>query len=265
MKDKNKVHPESGLVQTHVELAVGSFLTGTYRRDGWLGAFSEDIEDHFWNFLIPLNNEPKTNLNEIKDFFEKVDRSPTLWGEKEFIKQVKHSLELEGLDEKFVDSWMEFQGTMEEPDQSLEYVKVNSKEEKDSFVKIFSKAFGETDGDNPYGNLPQSYQDGIMRALNGVWSTHYDTSIIVKEGEKPVGIGTLAIKNDIAFIYNIGTVPEKQGEGIGTAATRKMVKLAKENNVDRIILQTESGSYVEDFYQDLGFETIFEMKGLTGL
>ena len=259
-----ETHPNLDLVKAQMETALGGFFTAVYRDSGWIGGYSRDIDDFFWNMIVPTMERPGTSISEVKEFFSSLDRNPTLYGEKEWIDSIIEKRDISGLEVKFTDAWMRFEGDLEPASDEFSYVKVRSGDEKDVFVDIFSEAFGGDGDDEPYGGLGEGYHSGVMKTLNGVFGADSCENILVEKDGKFVGIGTLAVKNDVAFVYNIATLPDHQGEGVGTAATRKVIELVDEDEVEDIILQTEAGSYVEEFYSDMGFETFMEMKGLTG-
>ena len=260
-----EIHPNFDLVKANMETAVGGFFTALYRDSGWIGGYSRDIDDFFWNMVVPVRKDPETGLSEVKEFFSSLDREPTVYAEEKWLEQFREENNISGLEEKFTDAWMRFEGDFEPVSGEFDYVRVGSESEKDSFVEIFAEAFGGDGGEEPYGGLGEGYHNGVLKTLNGVFGADYCVNILVEKDGEFVGIGTLAVKGDTAFVYNIATLPDHQGEGVGTAATRKVLELVDDEEIDEVILQTEADSYVESFYEELGFETFMRMKGLTGL
>jgi ribosomal protein S18 acetylase RimI-like enzyme len=260
-----ETHPNFDLVEANMETALGGFFTALYRDSGWIGGYSRDIDDFFWNMIVPVNERPETDLSEVMEFFSSLDRDPTLYGEEEWIDDFVERNDISGLEVKFTDAWMRFEGDYKSASDEFSYVKVDSEIEKEKFVGIFAEAFGGGSEEDPYGGLGEGYHKGVMKTLNGVFGADSCENILVNKDGKFVGIGTLAVKEDVAFIYNIATLPDHQGEGIGTAATRKALESIDDREVEDIILQTEADSYVEDFYKRMGFKTFMRMKGLTGL
>lgn len=258
-------HPHQDLVQAHLEVALGSFLTALYREPDWLGGYSADIDDHFWNFAVPLRPDP-AGMEEMMGFFDGLERSPTLWGEPRMLDAVQDHLGIGELETAFTDAWMVSDGGLDAPSDAYEYRAVSSSEEKALFLEIFGQAFGGSeDDDQPYSGLGEGYRRGIRRALDGDWGSGESENVLVYRDGEPVSIGTLAVHDGLAFVYNIATLPDHQGQGLGTAATRYIVQQADRYDPDRIVLQTEQDSKVQSFYEDLGFETIFTMEGRTGL
>ncbi len=255
-------HPHLDLLQAHLECCLGSFLTGLYRRPAWFGAFSDAIQDRYWNFLIPLIDDSEklsSQIETIGRFYDTIDQHPTLYGEEDFLADVRPHLETTKMACVTRDAWMELQDDPgHEPRDDLEIRTVRTGAQKETFLSIFDTAFGE---DEP---LPQSYLEGIRRALDEDWGAGRTRNILLETDGTAAGIGTVAINNGIAFIYNIATLPARQGNGIGTAATHTAIRTAQDHDVDRIVLQAEAGSYIEDFYRDLGFETIFTAAGYHG-
>jgi GNAT superfamily N-acetyltransferase len=255
-------HPHIDLLQAHLECCLGSFLTGLYRRPAWFGAFSDAIQDRYWNFLIPLVDDLdklRSQVETIGQFYDTIDQHPTLYGDEEFLADVRPHLETPGMACVTQDAWMELQDSQDhEPRDDIEITTVRTEAEKQTFLSIFDAAFGE---DEP---LPQTYLEGIRRALDEDWGAGVTRNILLKADGTAAGIGTVAINNGNAFLYNIATLPSHQGNGLGTAATHEAIRTAQDHGVDRIVLQAEAGSYVEDFYRDRGFETIFTAAGYHG-
>lgn len=259
-------HPNFELVKANMETALGGFFTALYRDPGWLGGYSADIDDFFWNMVVPVRKDPETSISKMKEFFDSFDRTPTLYAEEKWLEEVKKENDISGLKLKFTDAWMRFEGQIEEASDKFSYVRVSSDDEKDRFIEIFVEAFGGEGGeDEPYGGLGEGYNKGVRNTLEGFFGADRCENILVENDGESVGIATLAIKGDLAFVYNIATLPSHQGLGIGTSATRKILEMVEEEEVNDIVLQTEADSYVQKFYEDLGFNTIMRMKGLTGL
>lgn len=255
-------HPHIDLLQAHLECCLGSFLTGLYRRPAWFGAFSDAIQDRYWNFLIPLvddNQKLSSQVETIGRFYDTIDQHPTLYGDEDFLEEVRPHLETTEMACVTRDAWMELPDGIEETSrEDIEITTVTTEAEKQTFLSIFDAAFSE---DEP---LPQSYLEGIRRALDEDWGAGLTRNILLETDDTAAGIGTVAINNGIAFIYNIATLPSHQGKGFGTAATHAAIRTAREHDADRIVLQAEAGSYVEEFYRGLGFETIFTAAGYHG-
>ena len=126
------MHPNFDLVKANMETALGGFFTGLYRDSGWMGGYSRDIDDFFWNMVVPVRKDPETSLSEVKEFFSSFDREPTLYAEEKWFEKFKEENNISGLELKFTDSWMRFEGVFEPVSEEFDYVKVGSESEKES-------------------------------------------------------------------------------------------------------------------------------------
>lgn len=71
----------------------------------------------------------------------------------------------------------------------------------------------------------------------------------------------VVLREDVASIYCVATLPEARGRGIGTAITREPLLEAKNGGYDVAVLEaSEMGLPV---YRRLGFKELFEFKTLT--
>lgn len=258
-------HPQIDLIKAHANCQAGMYLNGTYRNPDWFGGFSEVVSDFFWNFVSPLRLPGETTDSGVYDFYQKLDRTPALYGESAFINEVVDYLSLAELEVGYQDLWMEYtQGEVSPGSTELAIRDIRGQAAPDAFLDIFKSAYGDSDSDDPYAGLPPTYIQALQDGFDSEYLGTDDTHLVAYDGETPVSIGSIIRHNDVAIIYNMGTQPDRQGEGIGTRIAEHLIADMLDAGVERILLQTEPGSYVADFYEDLGFEAIFEATGYIG-
>lgn len=255
--------PHFELIKAHAACQEGMYFNGTYRDEMWFGGFSRIVSDMFWNFVTPLQI-PDEGGDSMYTFFGDLDREPALYGESEFIEDVAESIGLENVEAAYTDQWMEF-----EPDNvdvrsgNHRLSDVRDGASVDDFLNVFTEAYGDSNADDPYGGLPSTYMEALEAGLRTPYLGDKDSHLIGYDSEDPVAIGSVIGFNNVAIIYNMGTLPSRQGEGIGSRLAEQLIRNMLDAGFDRILLQTERGSYVEDFYSGLGFERLFQASGMT--
>ena len=76
---------------------------------------------------------------------------------------------------------------------------------------------------------------------------------IVNHRNRAIATAVLIIRNGIIGVYNISTIPDLQGRGVGRFATGKPLRLAREEGYRTAILQ--SSDIGEPVYRRLGFRS----------
>jgi GNAT superfamily N-acetyltransferase len=261
-----KVHPHVNLIREHADCQAGMYLNGTYRDTNWFGGFSEVVSDFFWNFVSPIVLPGEEDKNEmVYEFFKRNNRVPALYGETGFIEEVADQLSINEYDIGYQDVWMEYtEDEVDVEDIDFDIKDIRGDGEVSSFVEVFKKAYGDANADDPYGGLPPTYIEALKDGFATQYLGDYDTHLVALDEGKPVSIGSIIRSNDVAIIYNMGTVPDRQGEGIGSYIADLLINDMFQAGVNNILLQTEPGSYVQEFYADMGFEKKFEASAFIG-
>jgi len=258
--------PRFELIRAHATCQSGMYLNGTYRDESWFGGFSRVVSDVFWNFVTPLVGSTGLKNDEaMYSFFSELDREPALYGESEFVADIAESIGINDAEAAYVDQWMEFgpDGIDTEPtEHTIDDIRENAPVE--DFTDVFTGAYGDANADDPYGGLPATYVEALEDGLRTPRLGDFDSHLVAYDGGNPVSIGSIIGTDNVAIIYNMGTLPSRQGEGIGSRIAERLINNAFEDGFDRILLQTEPGSYVEDFYAGMGFERLFQASGMTG-
>lgn len=90
----------------------------------------------------------------------------------------------------------------------------------------------------------------VMATLDAGEARH----VLARLDGRPVCVGTLFLTPGVAGLYNITTLPEARGRGIGYAVTARMVNLGRAAGAGSAVLYaSESGLPV---YERLGFSTV---------
>ena len=84
---------------------------------------------------------------------------------------------------------------------------------------------------------------------------------VAKDGEKTVGFLTGAIEDAMPFktyqqqghIHNLFVLEAYRGQGIGKRLTRQFIQRCSENNVHRILTDSDDKEALRRFYTSLGF------------
>jgi len=139
---------------------------------------------------------------------------------------------------------------------NLNTVRVTDAKSANDFIDVFTSAYGgEKTPESPYGEkLDKTYIDALSRTLN---DNQKFFNFVCYEGKIPVSIASLCFDAGKGGIYSVGTTPSVRGKGFGTVAIKACIDKWQELNGSELFLQTETGSTVEKWYQNLGFEIQF--------
>lgn len=79
---------------------------------------------------------------------------------------------------------------------------------------------------------------------------------------EPVATAATVLAADAIGVYNVGTLPEHRGRGIGEAIVRYAIERAKEKaGIHRTVLQSTSFGY--DLYRKMGYKTVGQVLVFT--
>jgi len=105
--------------------------------------------------------------------------------------------------------------------------------------------------------IPPAGQADVMDWVSAMWNTPM-TSYLATIGDQPVAVSTLYFDAGVAGIYNVATVPEWRGKGIGAAVTLRPLLEARQQGYKAGILQSSDMGY--RVYQRLGFKELCKMN-----
>lgn len=133
----------------------------------------------------------------------------------------------------------------------LAVTRVRSQAEMDAFSDVQSRGFFDTDEQiarwHPWlkaandRNLTNSNQAFYVCSLSG----------------EPVGTTLTVFDGESTGIYAVATLAQHRRKGIGTTIMQRAIRDVKASGRDVILLQVKQDSYVEDYYEHLGFRRCF--------
>ena len=242
--------------EIHYQLLTGMFYDEEIKIGDSKVMLNHSVEDSSWNHATRTDTEnPEKSIEAITEFMFDKNRTPAICltpickpG------SLEKALILSGFDITAEETWMTYQGNQIQK-VTADILTVKNLNQLSSFKKIYGKVFG-----SPEEPIPQD-SDGIVNAwINYYFKKNKDSILenyLYFEKNQPVGIGTLLGKNGFFGIYNVGTLPEFEGQGIGTKILQHMINQALKNKAKNIFLQTLDK---EKFYAKRGFKTEFVGK-----
>lgn len=133
-----------------------------------------------------------------------------------------------------------------DPYPGLTIQKVRNKQDAFQYAFCTSKAFG----------IPADFIDAVSEVM-GKQDQNITNYVGVIAGE-PKAISTIFYSNDVAGIYNVGTLPEYQGKGVGLEMmTTTLLKAKLDGYKTAILHSTPAGIRL---YEKLGFSRYGEMQ-----
>lgn len=97
--------------------------------------------------------------------------------------------------------------------------------------------------------VEQPFQDVLA-----AFTDQEQTILLARKNGRPVGVGTGLITGETLGIYNVATLKEARGQGVGTAVTAALMQAGRKRGASHAILHASSmGRRV---YEGLGFEVV---------
>jgi ribosomal protein S18 acetylase RimI-like enzyme len=159
-------------------------------------------------------------------------------------------LEKNGFEKKIEESVMVFNGRKLEKKLNRDIrIEEVSEREVDVYTELFLTNF----------EMPTEWKKGFDRlALN--WMHQGRKCYLAYVRERPVGTCLLSSLGGTGGIFNVGTLKEYRGRGIGTALTIRALLDSVDEGNDLHILETEKGGNAERLYRKIGFETVHSIS-----
>ena len=123
----------------------------------------------------------------------------------------------------------------------IQVIKVDS----DSSLKLWRKVFQE--GYSLSESLTEIFLNLFLISKSSIFANY-----LVTINEKPVSISSILYSSGIAGIFNVATIPDYRGKGIGTAVTLAPLMDAKKKGYE--IAWLESSEMGENCYKRIGFQ-----------
>ena len=219
--------------------------------------YSKGDKSSYWNYALIGKNIGSNELSKIENEMNKIKRTPVVYFENNdnVVPTIK-LLEEQKYKKDYEDSWMFYSGDPIELNKKYNTKKVENEEELRIFLNTLDSCYKKHDPQNPYGELGD-----YLGVAEKVWKTHNRTNrleyFVVYKDDKPVAVATLTNHDDIGYISNVGSLREVRGEGFGKFATLYCIEVSKKNGNKVHCLATEEGTYPNEFYKRIGFETKF--------
>ena len=154
------------LVDFHFECNQGMYFSEYIKRQGYVLLFSDLVEDYYWNYVSHITRDLDEVLRESRLVF--VDRKRSLALYLTPYSEVKESNIPSSFKKAGVDAWM----IMSDASKLATYqipkhlaVRAIGMNEREEYVKAFQLAYGSSDPNDPYGNLPPSYSQSLSRSF----------------------------------------------------------------------------------------------------
>ncbi len=211
----------------------------------------------FWNNILINQSLTGGQLSEIEERFKKFSRNPAVYFEnKPELESLKKFLANSGYKKTSEVSWMFYEKKIVNQNDFGSVKKVVSKEDLETFLRIFDACYQKDDPKNPYGELGE-----YLGVAKDAWIKFQGTNrleyfMLYKDNE-PVAVSTLTNHNRVGYISNVGSLQKVRGEGYGKRATLFCVWRSQEQGNTVHCLATEEGTNPNGFYKKLGFETRF--------
>lgn len=226
----------------NVELSISRHLT-------WLVT---NMPDHFMN-LVVCTDLPQNGADEIIDnalnHFKTLNIRKLSWLAQEGVKasMLKKHLEARGL--TFRESFAAEMGldltVLPEKTRSNNHLQIIPVEDNETLKKwIHVAAIG-------FGMHPEVEEVWYGFFAKTVFDHPFRTYLALLNG-KPVGTSQLFTSGGVAGIYNVSSIPEARGQGVGTAITLAPLLEARDQGYHIGVLQASSMGY--GVYRKIGFD-----------
>lgn len=247
------------LTDFHFECNQGMYFSEYVKRQGYVLLFSDLVEDYYWNFISHITTDLEKVLKETRPIFADKKRQLALYITPD--SAIKESNIPSSFQKAGVDAWMIMSDVSAVSNYQIPNhltIKAIDVNERAEYVQAFQLAYGTSDPNDPYGNLPPAYSQSLSRSFeydNKGYKKLYAGALI--DG-KMVGVACMLTKDKIAGIYGVGTIAAYRKQGIATSLLVFLYRKAMKSGINTIMLQTEDGSYNDKLYQKMGFTTIFK-------
>lgn len=229
-------------IEENHKLAVG----GEY-----LSAFSKNVADFDFNHVVPIGKATARGaIIAAKDEFKAHNRelvacvTPLC---EDYYKKANSDLQLIA-----TDAWMVFDTKKIGMDTGAVDIKVRvaSTADIDDYIKVFFDGFS----DGVYANMDSGYAKTERKSFDNP----YKTKLIAFDKERPIGVVSLSIKGDMAYIESFAVLKQyRYGGEVARVLGNTALNTCYAKGVSTIFLVTAAGTVLERFYQTVGFSTKF--------
>lgn len=249
------------LVDFHFKCLQGMYFSEYVPGNNYVLLFSDLIEDAYYNYLAHIDGKLEGILEETTPAFIERGRKPAFYFTP-LSSEYKAGAEEapQGFTKWATDAWMTLgDSTVLANYRTPEGITVERVDEsnREEYVKAFAQAYSSDNPDDPYGQLPASYTESLRRSFNYQPKEYKKVYLMARMNDIPVSVVTMFYDDSIAGVYGLGTIHGYRERGVGKSLMAELLREASANGVKQMMLQTEFGSYVEGWYQRMGFKTEF--------
>jgi N-acetylglutamate synthase-like GNAT family acetyltransferase len=244
----------ASLLKFHYECLQGMYFSEKIRLQHGTLLFSDKVTDPYYNFFAPDAPVSASEIQGLAPEFVSRGRRPAV-----YVTPLTSSESApHGWKAWATDAWMvaEVDDNNSAPESGLTIVDIGISR-RDDYISVFERAYSGDNPSDPYGQLDPGYTSTLSASFNHDLTDYRKYYVLAEISGQPVGVAALFTAGDLAGVYGVGTLFQHRNIGIGTAIMVHLMQLAHADHVSHIMLQTEAGSRVEHWYQQLGYETVF--------
>lgn len=224
---------------------------------------SNVITDADWNFF-KLNksvDDLSSTIDHLKQISSALNRQPILSTLKnsEVYDQIKSQPNSQFEDEYWMTANLNNLVDSDKPDVVSDVKLIIDQVPSSDFLEVFSKLFEDQSINDHFTQfyIPALKKSSVSEAVEFKHVVAYDN-------KKPVACASVYKKGDFIGLYNVGTIHESQGQGIGKWISSFACNLFGKNERTVIFLQCVTDGHVPKLYQQIGFK-IYKVNTLINL
>ena len=225
-------------------------------RNYGLMSFCKTSSSPFWNNVLVGEMLSDNEIDAWEAELRVAQRKSAFYFENcDSLKVFERHLISKGYKKEAEDSLMFF--APDKPDLTEVVAKeVETEEELEEFLRRFDMCYQKDDSQNPYGELGEYLESARLSwiRMKGTGRLNY---YIFYDEDIPVAVSALTNYMGVGYVSNVGSLREVRGRGFGKAATLYAIKKSMENGNSIHSIATEEGTYPNEFYKRIGFETKF--------
>jgi N-acetylglutamate synthase-like GNAT family acetyltransferase len=224
--------------------------------------YSDKIEDYFWNYIIGINVDSKSEFDNVwktnRKYLLDKNRKPVF-----YITPSSNMINNQNLlpDYMKIESkevWMAFNKFENLPifkDNGNIEITIDDNADLKYFADVFMESYSYSSDEDPYGEMPEYYRSVVANYKNNN-DEYVKKFYIAKHNEKGIACALSIIKEDMALIAFVGTIKEYRNKGICKTLMNRILNDLKDKDVKIAYLQTEEGFIPEKIYSSIGFEKV---------
>jgi ribosomal protein S18 acetylase RimI-like enzyme len=254
------------LQEFHFNGQLNLYLSTREHYDKFDLFLSDCIEDSHWNFASCLKVDSQKEFMEaweqIKSIMARKKRVPAVYiTPLSSAYQYKDKIVSDNFKIIYSDIWMMLENVscLAKYKSKFDIVITEvGEKDKEKFVDTIMEGFRTDDPNEPYGDMGDYYKDVLLKSFENSNKEYIIKHFMAQHNGIPTSTATVIVKDDIACLYNVATIKKYKNNGICKELMSDIFDRLLQSKISTIFLQTEKGSYVEEFYKKLGFKPAFE-------